>query len=152
MIRAGLMRLSAVTVPQRWTNYGLGLLLAGILLAVGWVPIKELVWWLATRPEVGAAFQDPRYGRQDAWLSIFSFILLTPLVGLVMVWVLAFVYALPAGYVLPLGRRFGLPEWISTIFVAMASVTVIYSQSDVWLPPCLHALGLLARAFIVVFH
>jgi hypothetical protein len=140
------------TMSSRWTNYALGIVLALLVLAVLWVPLKELMWWLANRPEVGDAFRDPKYGREDAWISLIAFVLLTPFVGLLMVWALAFLYALPAGYALPFGRKFGVPEWVSTIFVVAASISVLYSQSDVWLAPVLRGLGLVARAWLTVIY
>jgi hypothetical protein len=99
---------------------------------------------------MGNVFQDPISGRQDAWLSVFSVMLLSPLAFTVLIWVLAIVYALPAGYMLPIGRRVGLPEWVSSLFVVALSVGVIYELSDLWVAPVLRCLGILARAVIII--
>jgi hypothetical protein len=138
------------TVPIRWTNYGLGFVLGGLLIFAAWPPIKRAIWWLASQPDVATIFQDPRYGRQDAWLSLFTFTTLVPIAALLFIWVFSFLYALPAGFVFPLGRRFGIPEWVSTIFVLALSGAVVYSQSDVWVGPCLRSLGVLARAWVTI--
>lgn len=137
-------------VTPRWATYAMGFLIASVLLGLAWVPLREGMWWLATQPDLGSAFQDPRYGRHDAWISLFSFLLLVPFAAVVMLWVLGFIYALPAGVLLPLGRRVGFPEWMSSIFVVALSGTALYAQSDVWLDPCLRGLGLLARAALTI--
>jgi hypothetical protein len=142
----------AATPAQQLTGYVIGLLIAAAVVAVVWVPVRETVFWLANLPEVGNAFRDPVYGRQDAWISIGSFLLLSPFILLLVLWVLTFVYALPAGVLLPLGRRVGIPEWITSIFVVVGSVVVVASQSSLWLSPCLRSLGLLARACLTVMQ
>jgi hypothetical protein len=144
--------LKSTTWSQRLVGYAIGIAIGLILVAVAWVPVREAVWWLADLPEVGNAFRDPIYGRQDALISLGSFLLLSPLVVVLLLWALAFIYALPAGVLLPLGRRVGIPEWISSIVVIAFSATVVYTQSSLWLTPCLRGLGLLARACLTVLQ
>jgi hypothetical protein len=143
---------SSTAWSQRLVNYSIGTVIGIVLVAIAWVPVREAVLWLANLPEVEHAFRDPVYGRQDAMISLGSFLLLSPLAVLLILWALAFIYALPAGVLLPLGRRVGIPEWISSIIVIAFSATVVYTQSSLWLSPCLWGLGLLARACLTVLQ
>jgi hypothetical protein len=144
------MKTAVSAMSPRWAQYGVGLTIAVMLMFAAWTPLQQTFFWLSSLPEVGNAFQDPVSGRQDAWISLFSVMLLSPLAFTVFVWALAIVYALPAGYMLPIGRRIGLPEWVSSLFVMVLSIGTVYELSDLWAPPVLRALGILARAVLII--
>lgn len=129
------------------------LLAAVVLIAMftGLVPSPgDVIPELAARPEVGAAFQDRDFGKQDAMLFLFSFLFLGPFAVFVGFFLfLCFLGVLGAVF-LPLGRRAGLPEWCSTTVYVMLLGLVVYVERAAWMPTSLRLLGLVARAWVVV--
>jgi hypothetical protein len=129
--------------------YFMGLALGAALIVLAWSLLRQTVASLASRPEVAHVFHDPRQGVIDAWVSLIGFILLLPVVALLLIWVL---YLFPAGLILPLGRRVGVPEPVSMICVMALSTAIVYSQRDVWMGPSLHCLAIVARAWMTILQ
>jgi hypothetical protein len=127
---------------------------AAVYLTV-WVgvlpPPHELFAWLANRPDVADAFREPHFGRADALILVFSTLFLGPFALLLALVVLIFALAVLGGFVLPIVRWFGLPDWAATAIVAGGLGTTAYVESGIWLPRSLWFMGLLARACRVVF-
>lgn len=122
-----------------------------IALFTGIIPSpRDVIPELASRPEVHTAFQDPAFGSQDAMLFLFSFLFLGPFAGFVGFLLAIVVLAALGGIFVPLGRQIGLPEWLSTTAVLMSIATYVYVKTDVWLPPSLWFLGLVAKSWLIV--
>jgi hypothetical protein len=129
------------------------ILLGGLLYAVIYLGVVEprgIAAWFANQPEVSRAFSDPNFGRADALILLFSTLFLGPLAMLLALLGLVFVLAIFGGFLLPIVRWFRLPDWIATVSVLGGIVTVLWLQSDLWLPKSLWFLGLLARACRIV--
>ena len=127
-------------------------LAAGLFIAVssGLLPSpRDVIPELATRPEVGNAFQDPAFGKQDALLFVFSFVFLGPFAGFIGLLLGLFALGSLGGLFLPLGRKVGLPEWCSTTVCVILLGAFVYLDRDVWMPTSLWVLGLVARAWII---
>ena len=106
--------------------------------------------WFANQPEVSRAFSDPNFGRADALILLFSTLFLGPLALFLGLIALVFLLAVFGGFLLPIVRWFGMPDWIATVAVLRAVVTVLWMQSELWLPKSIWFLGLLARACRIV--
>ena len=117
---------------------------------VGLVRPREIALYFAGRPEVAQAFADPNFGRADALILVFSTLFLAPFALFVALVLLIFSVAMLGGFVLPVVRWFGLPEWMATTFVILAVGLAAWMQSDQWLPRSIWFLGLLAKAWTVI--
>jgi hypothetical protein len=129
------------------------ILLGGLLYAVIYLGVVEprgIAAWFANQPEVSRAFSDPNFGRADALILLFSTLFLGPLAMLLGLLALVFVLAIFGGFLLPIVRWFRLPDWVATVSVLGGVVTVLWLQTDLWLPKSLWFLGLLARACRIV--
>jgi hypothetical protein len=129
------------------------ILLGGLLYAVIYLGVVEprgIAAWFANQPEVSRAFSDPNFGRADALILLFSTLFLGPLAMLLALLGLVFVLAIFGGFLLPIVRWFRLPDWVATVSVLGGVVTVLWLQTDLWLPKSLWFLGLLARACRIV--
>jgi hypothetical protein len=129
------------------------ILFGGLLYAVIYLGVVEprgIAAWFANQPEVSRAFSDPNFGRADALILLFSTLFLGPLAMLLALLGLVFVLAIFGGFLLPIVRWFRLPDWIATASVLGGVVTVLWLQTDLWLPKSLWFLGLLARACRIV--
>jgi hypothetical protein len=130
------------------------LLLAAGLFAVsvyfGTIPLLRSIHWLSSQPSVSTAFRDPRFGYQDALIFLFSLVFLTPLAGLISIVALLFLLAVLGGMFLPVARTLTLPDWASTALAIGIFGTALWVSSPLWAPVLLQALGLIARAYVVV--
>lgn len=100
---------------------------------------------LASQPGVSTAFQNPDSGRTDALTTLIAFAILTPIAaGLVAVALVLLVKALEAVVV-----SCRLPAWVSAPTVGVAAVAAVYASMPSWAPASLHALGLVARAYLI---
>ena len=129
------------------------LLFGGLLygtIYMGILQPRGIAAWFADQPEVSRAFSDPNFGRADALILLFSTLFLGPLALLLGLIALVFLLAVFGGFLLPIVRWFRLPDWLATAAVLLAVVTVLWTQSTVWLPKSIWFLGLLARACRIV--
>jgi len=122
-----------------------------IAMVVGLLPSPhDVLPELARRPDVVTAFQDPLFGKQDAMIFLFSFLFLGPFAGLIGFFLALFVLGALGGVFLPLGRRVGIPERVSTTVYVMMLFAFIYVERDVWMQPSLWFIGLVARSWMLV--
>jgi hypothetical protein len=100
---------------------------------------------LASQPSVSRAFQDPESGPTDALTTLIGVAVLTPIaLGLV---VIALVLVSKAFEAVVVSCR--LPGWLSAPVVGMVTVVAVYITTQSWLPLSVHALGLVARAYLI---
>ena len=141
--------------PWRWTHWVL--LLVGPLFVVtylsllSWGPTGEAIQRLADLPgqhEVSGNFSIPR---AEAILGLVSLLLLTPLVGMVVLFLLLFAMVILAMTIGPLVRVLGLPDWASILLLGAILSGVLYDKSEMWLPSSLWALDRLASAYLIPF-
>jgi len=116
----------------------------------GVVDVRGVAAWLAARPEVAKAFSDPDFGRADALILVFSTLFLGPLVLLLGLLMLIFVFAIFGGFLLPIVRWFHLPDWLASVIVLIGIVSAMWRYSEVWLPRSLWFMSMLARACRIV--
>jgi hypothetical protein len=128
-----------------------GALLYGTIY-LGVLEPRAIAAWFANQPEVSRAFSDPNFGRADALILVFSTLFLGPLALLLGLLALVFLLAVFGGFLLPIVRWFRLPDWVATTAVLGAVITVLWMQSELWLPRSLWFLGLLARACRIVVN
>jgi hypothetical protein len=126
-----------------------GALLYGTIY-MGILEPRGIAAWFANQPEVSRAFSDPNFGRADALILLFSTLFLGPLALFLGLIALVFLLAVFGGFLLPIVRWFRMPDWIATVAVLGAVVTVLWMQSELWLPKSIWFLGLLARACRIV--
>jgi hypothetical protein len=126
-----------------------GALLYGTIY-MGILEPRGIAAWFANQPEVSRAFSDPNFGRADALILLFSTLFLGPLALFLGLIALVFLLAVFGGFLLPIVRWFRMPDWIATVAVLGAVVTVLWMQSALWLPKSIWFLGLLARACRIV--
>ncbi len=124
--------------------------LVAVIVYFGFVPILGSIHWLSNQPSVSTAFRDPRFGYQDALIFLFSLVFLTPLAGLISIVALLFLLAVLGGMFLPVARTLTLPDWASTALAFGIFTTALWVSSPLWAPAVLRALGLIARAYVVV--
>jgi hypothetical protein len=127
---------------------------AGVVGAValdgGWMPgVSDVVAHLASRPEVSDRFGDPAYGRFDATVFFFTCVLATPFVLLALVAILALAHMLLEATLLPVGRKIGLPDGFVVTMATLVVAVLAYARTELWLPPSLSVLALIARAWVV---
>jgi len=121
-----------------------------LAMYVGLLRPREIAMYFAGRPEVAQAFADPNFGRADALILVFSTLFLAPFALFVALVLLIFSVAMLGGFVLPVARWFGLPDWTATAFVVLVAGLGAWMQSDQWLPRSIWFLGLLAKAWTVI--
>lgn len=127
---------------------------AGLVLA--WYaglpgPVRERMIWLANQPGVREAFKEADYGRVDALITLISFFLLVPAGLLVVLLIFVFVLIVFALLFEPVWRLLRLPDWTSVAVTAAVWLAGAWLTSALWWPTSLHALGLVARAWLVYF-
>jgi hypothetical protein len=132
---------SLVLVTAATVAYGAGAL----------QPVQKWLAHLATQPGVREAFSDPDYGRVDALTLLLSVFLLTPFGALLLALGFVFVLILVALLFEPVLRAFRLPEWLALPVVLLGTACGAWAASGFWLPPSLHVLALVARAWSVYF-
>jgi hypothetical protein len=60
------------------------------------------------------------------------------------------VLAALGGIFIPIGQKVGLPEWFSTMTFLVALFVFVYVKTDVWMPPSMWFLGLVAKSWLIV--
>jgi len=123
------------------------LLLTGVGLSYGAqaIGLEGKIAALASQPDVRTAFQHPESARSDALTTLIAVAVVTPMVlfALVMLGVLVvkmFEAVLVSAH---------MPAWLSLPLIGTSTVVAIYVTSSLWMPHSLHALGLVARAYLV---
>jgi hypothetical protein len=132
---------------NRWLWVLIAIVVLGMLAEYGGLTamMGVRVRSLASQPSVSTSFQDPDSGRTDALTTLIAAAILTPMAAAVVVVALVLLTrALEAVVV-----SCHLPGWLSAPVVGMSTVATIYATSQMWLPSSLHALGLVARAYLI---
>ena len=132
--------------PRRWTHW-LMLLVGPLFLAsyhglLSWGPVEEAIKQLAS--------QQPGLARAEGLLGLVSLLLLTPIVGMVALFLLFFVWVVLAGTLGPISRMLGLPDWAFLLLVATVSAGLVYANSGAWLPWSLQAFERIASAYLIL--
>ena len=132
--------------PRRWTQWLLllvgPLFLASYLGLLSWEPVQEAIKQLAS--------YSPGLARAEGILGLVSLLLLTPLVGVVALFLLLFVWVVLAGILGPVGRILGLPNWAFFLLVATASAGAVYANSEAWVPWSLQVFDRIATAYLIL--
>jgi hypothetical protein len=141
-------------LPWRWTHWVL--LLVGPLFVVAyvslwsWGPIDEAIRRLQHQPELLNAGRNIGVLRAETLVGLVSLLLLTPLVGVVALFMLLFAMVILATTLGPLVRVLSLPEWVLVLLVGSAISGAVYAQSELWLPYSWWLLDHLATAYIIL--
>ncbi len=140
-------------LPWRWTHWVL--LLVGPLFIVAyvslltWGPIEEAIQRLQHQPPFNPA-QDFGVLRAELLVGLASMLLLTPLVGMVSLFLLLFVMVIVATILGPVVRVLGLPDWVVVLLLGAAISGAAYAESELWLPWSWWLLDHLATAYIIL--
>ena len=132
---------------NRWVWVLVGVVALGALAEYAGLGayISARITSLASQPSVSAAFLDPESGRTDALTTLIAVAVLSPIaLGLVVV---ALVLVSKAFEAVVVSCR--LPGWLSAPVVGMVTMVTVYVTTHAWLPLSVHALGLVARAYLV---
>ena len=132
--------------PRRWMHW-LMLLVGPLFLAsyfglLSWGPVEEAIGQLTS--------QQPGLARAEGLLGLVSLLLLTPMVGMVAVFLLFFVWVVLAGTLGWVGRMLSLPDWALFLLVAAASASLVYAKSEAWLPWSLQVVDRVASAYLIL--
>ena len=142
-------------LPWGWTHWVLlvvGPLFVGAYLGLlSWGPVGEVIKRLSSHPGQPPVVGDPGLVRAEALLGLVSLILLTPLVGMVALFLLLFGMVLVTMAVGPLGRVLGLPDWTVTPIAGAVLSMALYANSEIWLPWSLWALDRLVSVYLIPF-
>ena len=113
-------------------------------------PAQDVMSWLASRPEVVYAFREPHFGRADALMLVFGTIFLGPFAAVIGLALLVFIMALLGGFLIPMVRWFGMPEWVANVLTLGMVTTAFYVMRDLWMPNTFWFIGLFARACRII--
>lgn len=132
--------------PRRWTQWLLllvgPLFLASYLGLLSWEPVEEAIKQLGS--------YTPGLARAEGILGLVSLLLLTPLVGVVALFLLLFVWVVIAGILGPIGRMLGFPDWAFFLIVVTGSVGAVYANSETWVPWSLQVFDRVATAYLIL--
>ncbi|OGL09245.1 MAG: hypothetical protein A3J45_14880 [Candidatus Rokubacteria bacterium RIFCSPHIGHO2_02_FULL_69_13] len=132
--------------PRRWSHWLLFLFgpmfVATYFGLLSWEPVEEAITQFTMQP--------PGLARGEGLLGLVSLLLLTPLVGVVALFLLLFVWVVLAGILGPFGRMLGLPDWAFFLLVASVSAGLVYANSGAWLPWSLQAFERIASAYLIL--
>ena len=141
-------------LPWRWTHWVL--LLIGPLFVIvyltllAWVPVDEAIQRLASRPETRVA-RHPAIARAEAIFSLTTLVLLTPLAGVVALFLVLFAMIALTVILGPFVRVIGLPDWVVVLLLGAALSAWLYTKTAAWLPWSLWLLDRVATVYIVLF-
>lgn len=132
---------------------GLLLLLGASVLAVylgfvSWGPVDEAIQWLATKADGRGTLEDPVARRGESYLVVISFLFLTPVAGLIALFLFVFVLMVLAGMLSPVGRVLRLPNWAFMVLLTCGLAGIAYAKTEMWLPWVVWMSGLVANAFL----
>jgi hypothetical protein len=141
-------------LPWRRTHWVLlfvgPLFVAAYLSLLSWGPIDEAIQRLQRQPELLTAGRNIGLLRAETLVGLVSLLLLTPLVGIVALFMLLFAMVTLATALGPLVRVLGLPEWVLVLLLGGAISSAVYAGSELWLPWSWWLLDHLATAYIIL--
>lgn len=126
------------------------LFVAAYLSLWSWGPVDEAVQRLQRQPELFNVGRNVGLLRAETFVGLVSLLLLTPLVGMVVLFMLLVVMVILAGTLGPLVRVLGLPEWVLVLLPGAAISGAVYAESELWLPCSWWLLDHLATAYIIL--
>ena len=141
-------------LPWRWTHWVL--LLVGPLFIVAylslltWGPIEEAIQRLQHQPELLNAGRNVGVLRAELLVGLVSLLLLTPLVGMVSLFLLLFVIVIVATILGPVVGVLSLPNWVVVLLLGAAISGAVYAESELWRPWSWWLLDHLATAYIIL--
>ncbi|MBI3031115.1 MAG: hypothetical protein HYY64_16550 [Candidatus Rokubacteria bacterium] len=115
-----------------------------------WGPIDEAIQRLQHQPGLLNVGRDASLLQAEALVGLVSLLLLTPLAGMVALFMLLFVMVILAITLGPLVRLVGLPDWLLVLVLGAAASGAVYAESEVWLPYSWWLLDHIATAYIVL--
>jgi len=141
-------------LPWRWTHWVLvwvgPLFVVAYVSLWSWGPIDEAIQRLQHQPELLNAGRNVGGLRAETLVGLVSLLLLTPLVGMVALFMLLFAMVILAVTLGPLVRVLGLPEWVLVLLLGGAISSAMYAESEVWLPYSWWLLDHIATAYIIL--
>lgn len=141
-------------MPWRWTHWVL--LLVGPLFIVtyfsllSWVPVDEAVARVTGELGQRGVFRDSLL-RAETALGLVGLLALTPIAGMVALFLLLLVMVIVVTIFGPIVRVIGLPNWVLVLVLGGAASRVAYGQSEVWLPWSLWFLDRVTTIYLVLF-
>ena len=141
--------------PWRWSHWVL--LLVGPLFVVtyfsllSWGPVDEAIQRLTSEPGPRDAPRGSGLVPAEAVLGLVPLLLLTPLVGAVVLFLLLFAMIVVGITLGPLLRGVGLPDWTVVLLAGATFSGALYGKSEAWLPWSLWCLDRLATAYLIPF-
>ena len=142
-------------LPWGWTHWVLlvvgPLFVVAYLSLLSWGPVGEVIKRLSSHPGPHSMAGGVGLLRAEALLGLVSLLLLTPLAGMVALFLMLFGMVILATTVGPLGRLLGLPDWAFMLILGAILSVVLHADSQVWLPWSLWVLDRLASAYFIPF-
>ena len=140
-------------LPWRWTHWVL-LLIGPLFIIVyltllAWVPVDEAIQRLASDPKTHLA-RGPAIARAEAIFSLTTLVLLTPLAGIVALFLVLFAMIALTIVLEPFVRVIGLPGWVVVLLLGTVLSAWLYSNTATWLPWSLWLLDRVATVYIVL--
>ena len=135
----------------RWSLLLLGVLILATYVGVLWLGgVQEALQWLEAKSGARGSFQQPGAIRGEGFFVLLAFLLLMPMAVLVALFLVLFVMVVLAGTLAPVGRLVGLPNWTLNALIVVGLAALAYTESAVWFPWALWAVGVVASAFLSV--
>ena len=142
-------------LPWGWAHWVLlvvgPLFVVAYLSLLSWGPVGEVIKRLSSHPGESSMPSGAGLLRAEALLGLVSLLLLTPLVGMVALFLIFFAMVILATTFGPLGRLLGVPDWAFMLMLGTAPSVVLYTESQVWLPWSLWMLDRLVSAYLIPF-
>lgn len=141
-------------MPWRWTHWVL--LLVGPLFIVtyfsllSWVPVDDAVARLTGELGQRGVFGDSLL-RAEAVLGLVCLLAVTPIAGMVALFLLLLVMVIVVTISGPIVRVTGLPDWVLVVLLGGAASYLANGQSEVWLPWSLWFLDRVTTIYLVLF-
>lgn len=142
-------------MPWGWTHWVLlvvgPLFVVAYLSLLSWGPVGEVIKRLSSNPGESSMAGGAALLRAEALLGLVSLLLLTPLAGMVALFLIFFAMVILATTLGPLGRLLGVPDWAFMFTLGTVLSVVLYSESQIWLPWSLWMLDRLVSAYLIPF-
>lgn len=131
-------------LPWRWHHSALlligSLFLGTYLNLLSWGPVVEAIQNLVSPPGVIPA---------EAVFGLVTLLLLTPLAGMVALFLLLLLWVGLAMILGPVARALRVPDWAFTLLLASTSSGLVYTKSETWLPWSLSFIDRITNAYLI---
>ena len=140
-------------LPWRWTHWVLLLLgplfVIAYLTLLAWVPVDEAIQRLAIQAGPRVA-RGPAIAHAEAIFSLTTLVLLTPLAGIVALFLLLFAMITLSLILAPFVRVIGLPDWVVILLFGAGASAWLYTNNATWLPWSLWLVDRVATVYVVL--